>query len=353
MTSTPRRLAVAAGLAVLLLSGCGDGRLQPGAAALVGSDRIATDDLQRRVEQVLVDPQAEQELGADRAGLQRLLLDRLVKRRLLAAAAAQRGVTVTDGDVADRYQLILAQNGTRAALEANAARSAISPQDLDAYLRDLVVAEALGASLVAGVEVPPEQLRAAYQQNLASYDRVRARHILLPSEAAARAVLAEVQRDPTRFAALAARSSTDAGSKDKGGDLGVAARGQFVPAFEEVLFSLPEGGFGLARTEFGFHVVNSVERQRTTLAQATPELRRGLLQQQTQAAAGELLTRTAADLGVTVNPRFGAWDPQTATVVAADDPNDVLVDPSPTAEPAGPDQDAPVDPDAPAPSPAG
>ena len=39
------RLVVSAGLAVLLLSGCGSGSVRPGAAALVGEERITVDDL--------------------------------------------------------------------------------------------------------------------------------------------------------------------------------------------------------------------------------------------------------------------------------------------------------------------
>ena len=44
------RLVASAGLAVLLLSGCGSGSVRPGAAALVGEQRITVDTLQQVVE---------------------------------------------------------------------------------------------------------------------------------------------------------------------------------------------------------------------------------------------------------------------------------------------------------------
>ena len=345
MTRTSRRLAVSAGLAVLLLSGCGDGQLRPGAAALVGDEKITTADLQRVVDEALVDPQARQELGQDRAAFQRQSLDTLVKRRVLAAAAAERGVSVTEGDVAAELARIIEGIGSREQLVTQAAQGGIPEQGIDTVVRDLVLTRALGDVLVEDVEVPLPQLQAAYQQGLAQYDRRRSRHILVADEATARRVLAEVQRDPSRFAALAAELSTDASNKDTGGDLGVAPRGQFVPEFEKVLFALPEGGYGLAKTEFGFHVINSVEVLTTSLAQARPELRRMVLQQEITTATSAALVETADRLGITVNPRFGTWDPQAGSVVADEDPNDVLVDPS-TAPAAPLDPGAPADPGA-------
>ena len=266
MTRTCCRLAVSAGLAVLLLSGCGDGQLRAGAAALVGDERVTTANLQRVVDEALVDPQARQELGQDRAAFQRQTLDTLVKRRVLAVAAAQRGVSVTDGDVDAELAKIVEGVGSREQLVAQAAQGGIPEQGIDAVVRDLVLTRALGDRLVQDVDVPQLQLQAAYLQGAAQYDRRLSRHILVADEPTARRVLAEVQRDPSRFAALAAELSTDTSSKDRGGDLGVAPRGQFVPEFEKVLFSLPEGGFGLARTEFGFHVINCVEVLKTSLA---------------------------------------------------------------------------------------
>lgn len=61
MIRSPRR-AVSVGLAVLVLSGCGSGAVRPGAAALVGDERIPTDVLQQVVERSLSDPQAQQQL---------------------------------------------------------------------------------------------------------------------------------------------------------------------------------------------------------------------------------------------------------------------------------------------------
>ena len=319
------RPAVAAGVAVLLLSGCGQGEVRPGAAALVGEQRIPADTLQQVVERGLADPQAEQQLGQDLPGFQRQALARLINREVLEAAAEREGVSVTQGDVDAQLERFAEQAGGREALEAQAAASGVSPQDLPRFLRDVVLEQALGDKLTEDEQVSQEQLQELYEQNLAQYDRVRSRHILVEDEAQAREILAQVREDPSRFAELAAEFSTDTSNKDAGGELGFVGRGQFVPEFEQVLFSAEPGSYEVVQTQFGWHVINVIERDTTSLAEARPELRRVALQEQRSQATGELLQDVAEDLGITVNPRFGEWNAETGTVEALEDPNGVTV----------------------------
>jgi parvulin-like peptidyl-prolyl isomerase len=311
------------GLAVLLLSGCGSGSVRPGAAALVGEQRITVDTLQEVVERGLADPQAEESLGQDRSAFQRQVLSRLVNREVLQAAAEREGVTVDDGDVDAQLADFADQAGGEEALEAQAAQNGIAPQDLQPFLRDVVLEQALGDELTKDEEVPQEQLQGLYQQNIAQYDRVRSRHILVEDEAQARSLLAQVREDPSRFADLAAEFSIDTSNKDQGGDLGSQGKGQFVPEFEALLFSAEPGTYDVVQTQFGWHVVNVLERETTSLQEATPELRRAALQEQRARATGELLRDVAGDLGITVNPRFGRWDPETGSIEAVEDPNGV------------------------------
>ncbi len=350
------RLVASAGLAVLLLSGCGSGSVRPGAAALVGEQRITVDTLQQVVSRGLEDPQAEQSLGQDRSAFQRQVLSRLVNREVLREAAAREGVTVTDGDVDRQLQDFASQAGGKEALEAQAAQSGISPEDLQPFLRDVVLEQALGDALTEDEDVPQEQLQGLYQQNIAQYDRVRSRHILVADEAQARSILAQVKADPSKFAELAAEFSTDTSNKDSGGELGLQGKGQFVPEFEALLFSAQPGTYDVVKTQFGWHVVNVEERVTTSLQEATPELRRAALQEQRAQATGELLRDVAGDLGITVNPRFGRWDAETGSIEAVEDPNGVTTSApeddadAPAAEVPSEEQDQPLIEETPSPS---
>lgn len=333
MTRIHRRLAVSAGLAVLLLSGCGDSQFRPGAAAIVGDTRISTESLQRTSAAGLSDPQAQTQLGADLAAFQRQVLSRLVRRELLQAAAQARGVSVSDGDVARRIEMLVEAAGSRVVLEEQAAQGGIPADQIEPFVRDIVLEEALGDDLVRDVNVPQAELRALYETNIGRYDQIRSRHILVEDEATARQILAQVEEDESQFAPLAAEFSIDTSNAEDGGDLGLAPRGQFVPEFEELLYALPIGDYGVVQTQFGWHVVNPTERITTTLAEATPELRREVLASDIAQRTQEVFQETSERLGITVNPRFGRWDAELGRVEADDSPNGVLVEPSPAELP--------------------
>ena len=69
-------------------------------------------------------------------------------------------------------------------------------------------------------------------------------------------IIAELQRDPSQFDALAAAHSA-CPSRNMAGNLGQISRGQTVPEFERSLEGLPVGSVAAEaiETRFGFHVV--------------------------------------------------------------------------------------------------
>ncbi|MFP5220369.1 MAG: peptidylprolyl isomerase, partial [Actinomycetes bacterium] len=237
MTRTTRRLAVA-GLAVLLLAGCGDAAAQPGAAAVVGDQTIDIDELRGFVDRGLADPQAQEQFP-DRAEYQRQVLNRMVRAELLEVAAAENDVTVTQGDVDAQIADFAQQAGGREQLDQQAAANGISPEDIPSFAREVVLETELGDVVTEDAEVPDEQLEQIYQQNIGQFEQVRSRHILVEDEETAKAALARVQADPESFPEVAAELSTDTSNKDTGGDLGVQGRGTFVPQFDEAVFTKP------------------------------------------------------------------------------------------------------------------
>lgn len=342
MTRSPRRIAtatVAVSLAALALTGCGKDPVRSGAAATVGQTRISTADLAGLVSRGLKDPQAQQQLGADKPKYQRDTLARLIRHQVLVKAAAMEGVTAGPGAIDAKIASFEQQAGGSQQLLQQAAQGGIAKQDLRGFISDLVLSDAIGDKLVASIEVPAAQIEALYQQNAAQYDQVHAAHILVAAKAQADAILAQVKADPSQFAALAAKSSTDTSNKDKGGDLGFAGRGAFVKEFEAAVFGAKPGDFLEVKTQFGYHVVHVIERRTTTLEQATPELRRGALQQQRDQRVGQLLSKVAHDMHIKVNPRFGRWDETQLQVLPASS-KDAVSSPAPSpGEDTGATQD--------------
>jgi parvulin-like peptidyl-prolyl isomerase len=319
---TPSLLLAVSAVSALVLTGCGDGTVRTGAAATVGDERITTSALDGYVARGLKDPTAQQKVGTDKAAFERDALSRIVQHDIVVAAADKLGVTVDGADV-DRYVADLdqqiVQSGQGTSLQAAAAAAGIAKADQRQFFTDLVLKEAIGDKLTESIEVPDKVLQDGYQQSIANYDKVHSAHILVATRPLAESILRQVKADPASFAALAAKYSTDTGSKANGGDLGFQGRGALVKPFENAIFSAKPGSFVLVQTQFGFHVIHVIERKTTTFEQAKRDLRRQLLADQRNKATSEYLTKTAKDLGVHVNPRFGTWDAATQDVVAASD----------------------------------
>lgn len=183
---------------------------------------------------------------------------------------------------------LIAQGQTREQIEQLASETNVRGQIFDQMLQDALLARyarqhgigvdaaAIDAEVLAAaapaegspfVVTAPERLRVA--RNQLSFEVIarntrtemaRARHILVPDEAAADQVIAELAAGAD-FAALARERSLDTASAAEGGDQGWAPRGSFAPEFEEVAFSAPPNTPTRATTQFGVHVIEVLERQ--------------------------------------------------------------------------------------------
>ncbi|MGE5467126.1 MAG: SurA N-terminal domain-containing protein [Ignavibacteria bacterium] len=104
-------------------------------------------------------------------------------------------------------------------------------------------------NVMRGVRVSPEEVRKVYD---AAGGEKRAEEAKKKAES----ILAEVRKDPKRFADVARKYSEDPGSKDKGGDLGYFGRGMMVKPFEDAVFKMKVGDIsGLVESDFGFHII--------------------------------------------------------------------------------------------------
>jgi len=129
--------------------------------------------------------------------------------------------------------------------------------------------------VAATIPVSDAQLQNYYNSHLDQYRtpaRVHARHILLSTtnkpkdevpkiQAQAESLLKQL-KGGADFEELAKKYSQDPGSAQKGGDLGWVSRGQMVKNFEDSVFSLNDKELsGVITTEYGFHIIQVLERQ--------------------------------------------------------------------------------------------
>ncbi len=100
-------------------------------------------------------------------------------------------------------------------------------------------------------------------------EQVNARHILVADEAAAQAILGQLQSGMA-WEVLAAELSLDTSNKDKGGDLGWFGRGAMVQPFEDAAFAAAVGEtVGPVKTEFGWHVIQVLGHEMRPLDDAS------------------------------------------------------------------------------------
>ena len=105
-------------------------------------------------------------------------------------------------------------------------------------------------------------------------EEVHARHILVPTEDEAKAIVAQL-KGGADFAALAKEKSKDPGAAD-GGDLGYFTKDQMVPEFAEVAFKLGKGQISdPVKTQFGWHIIKVEDkrmRPTPTFEQVKPQI---------------------------------------------------------------------------------
>jgi peptidyl-prolyl cis-trans isomerase C len=98
------------------------------------------------------------------------------------------------------------------------------------------------------------------KQQMSTDQEVRARHILVPSEDEAKAVLTELKKGGD-FAELAKQKSKDPGAAE-GGDLGYFTKDQMVPEFAETAFKLDKGQLSEpVKTDFGWHIIKVEDKR--------------------------------------------------------------------------------------------
>jgi peptidyl-prolyl cis-trans isomerase C len=164
-----------------------------------------------------------------------------------------------------------------------------------AYHRNKLLMEQL-LRVEARAAITDEALRKLYDEaikQMAGEKEVHARHILVETEAEAKAILAELKAGAD-FAELAKKKSKDPGGAD-GGDLGYFTREQMVPEFAEVAFRLEKGQTSdPVKTQFGWHIIK-VEDKRDRPIPEFEKVREELTSYLSRRAQVDLIARLRAE----------------------------------------------------------
>lgn len=124
--------------------------------------------------------------------------------------------------------------------------------------RQSVLASAYVQDYSKNHPISDDQLKQEYDKLKANLGKneYNARHILVETEAEAKAIIAQLGKKGN-FDKIAKEKSKDAGSKQRGGSLGWAVPNNFVPPFANALTSLKKGAYTKepVQSQFGWHVI--------------------------------------------------------------------------------------------------
>ncbi|MDN5920494.1 MAG: SurA N-terminal domain-containing protein [Pseudonocardia sp.] len=267
-----------------LVGGCGSGPSRVDAAAVIGSDTLALSEVQPRITAALGRPELLDSLksrGFAEADVGRAVVSQMVLHDLLARAAAEQNIVVRE----DEVDAAVAAAGGEQVL----ARSILEPGGTRESVRDQLIATRLAERQVDGLAVTADVAIAQTRDE---------------AEQIARALAAGGARAEQ---ALAGASTAQRGLQIRPSSTPQAAATPLIgiPAGATALFQLsPEQGW----------VVVRVTERRTDAPPSGPAAA-SRIDQETLAEAGiRLLAPTAERAGVTVNPRYGVWDPVMLTV---------------------------------------
>lgn len=248
------RIVLASVISLLVLSACNSDQ-QAKSSTPAAKEAVAATVNGIAISKSRVDLIAKQSADAgqpDSPDVRNSIIDQLIVQTLVVDEAIKKGL---DKSQEVREQIDLMRQSALA----------------DAYVQDFIKTNS----------VSDEMLKTEYERFKGTIgDEYRARHILVKTDAEARAIIAELQKDPASFAKLAQEKSSDTASKAKGGDLGWFDPRRMAPEFGAAVKALEKGKITEEPvvTSFGYHVI-LLEDSRPIEPPALEGIKTGLTQQ--------------------------------------------------------------------------
>jgi parvulin-like peptidyl-prolyl isomerase len=303
-------LPIAAASLLLVAVACGGGDsddVPSNSIAVVGDQKISKAQYDRLLNQARSSykeqkrpfPQSGTE---DYVQLRDQIVQYLVRRAQFAEEAKSRGIEVSDEQVDKRLKQLVQQyfQGSQKRYEQSLKENGASNEQVREDIEAQLVQEQLFQDVTKDVKVNDAEMRKYYRENKQQYSTPAQRdirHILLKKnqKALADSIAAQI-RSGGNFAQLARRYSQDPGSKKLGGRLEIS-KGQTVPSFDKVAFTLPKGQISSpVRTQFGWHVIEALTAVRPAKTTPFNQVKQAIRQQLLQSKKSEASNKYVEEL---------------------------------------------------------
>lgn len=251
-----------------------DGNIIDKVIAVIGNEAILLSDIemdiyQRRLHGIL----SEENLFCR-------VFEDMLQSRLLIAQAKIDSLTVTQSaiqsSVDERMNYFIAQLGSEKALEEQFKKPVSKIREmLHDQAEDQSLIEQMKNKIVSGIEITPSDVNRFYETipqdsmplipEQYSFQQITVYPPTADANFEVRERLLELRErimKGEKFNTLAILYSQDNESAKRGGELGLAPASQYVTAFRNAALSLKPGQVShIVETEYGFHIIQMIEKQ--------------------------------------------------------------------------------------------
>lgn len=193
--------------------------------------------------------------------------DDLILRTLVRQEAKKQSITVSGAEIDSTLNKFKGQTNK---LEVDGYQKFLDSvqmqeDDLRLQLETSILYDELQAQVISGVQVSDTEVENYYSENKIMFKDpggIQIYHILVATEQQAKDIMEKLKQGDD-FAALAQQYSTDPGSKDQGGDVGlVNETTNFVAEFKKAALELQPGDLypQPVKSEFGYHIIKAGDR---------------------------------------------------------------------------------------------
>jgi foldase protein PrsA len=249
----------------------------PAVVARVNGEAILGRDLEalvRRELNSIGNPEWKNLRGEYRGELTLKKITLLINSKLLCQKVAVSGIKVTDAEVRSELQQFAKTFKSEAEMDEALARENIDRPSFEKILhQNLMMSKYVEEKVNKKVVVTPEEVAKYYSRHPEERihpDVVRTSQILIQAtgnnpdqdskaKKRAEAFLVRIQKGEDFFK-LARENSMDP-SASNGGDIGFASKEDLAREYLDAAFSLPLGGIGLIKTQYGYHIIKVTDKK--------------------------------------------------------------------------------------------
>jgi foldase protein PrsA len=224
----------------------------------------------------------------------------LVQRAQFEVKAKELGVDVSDKAVDKRIDEYVKERhgGNQKKFEDELKQQGLSDAQARDIIRGNLVQEGIYKKVTSDVKIDDEAIKDYYAKNKTQYGTPETRvvrHVLVKDRAVAKRLYNQLKAGGD-WNAIAKKYSQDPASKNQGGKM-TATRGQLVPEFEEVAFSLAKNQVSIpVKTQYGWHIIQALSKTKKGTTTPFNQVKEAIRQQLAQDKKNKEMEKWVADM---------------------------------------------------------